>query len=108
MNVGDSTILPSTQNVILTQIISDSSSIDVGTYTISGLGMGRVDQPFTLTPQVTNFFPKGKYFVAVPVDALQTILESDEHNLFFTDNADINIPSPNLRRAPSRARTGTT
>ena len=88
-NSGDSTILPSFQNVLLTQnkIVGDSDDIDVGSYTISGLGMGQVDQR-TLTPQVTNFFPKGKYFVAVRVDALQTILESDEHNPFFPDHAD--------------------
>jgi Ca2+-binding RTX toxin-like protein len=106
-NVGDSTIFPSTQNVILTQnkIVGDSDDIDVGTYTINGLGMGRVDQR-TLTPQVTNFFPKGKYFVAVRVDAFQTILESDEHNLFFTDNADINIPSADLPPGPITGTDG--
>jgi Ca2+-binding RTX toxin-like protein len=37
---------------------------------------------------------------------MQSVIESDERNTFFTENADINIPSPNLEPGPITGTDG--
>jgi len=106
-NVGTSTIMPSYNNVVLSRnkTIGDGDDIPIGSFNTSGLNNGQVAQQ-SLSPVVLGSFPKGEYFVGVRVDALQSVLESDERNTFFTDNADVNIPSPILEPGPITGTDG--
>lgn len=106
-NTGSSTIMPSFNNVVLSRnkTIGDGDDISIGSISTGGLSAGQVYQQ-TLNPQVLGSFPKGQYFVGVRVDAMQSVLESDERNTFFTENADINLPSPNLEPGPVTGTIG--
>jgi Ca2+-binding RTX toxin-like protein len=106
-NAGTSTIMPSFSNVVLSRnkTIGDGDDISIGAVSTGGINTGQVIQQ-TLAPTVLGSFPKGQYFVGVRVDALQSVIESDERNTFFTDNADVNIPSPILKPGPITGTDG--
>jgi Ca2+-binding RTX toxin-like protein len=101
-NNGTGTIFPSMNTVVLSSdtLYGNKDDIFVNTFAANSLGAG-VALSKALTPTLNA---AGNYFVIIKVDALNSVPESSESNVFVTDAPVISVASNNL---PSGPLTGT-